>query len=86
MSTGLCTSAFFPYLRRYHFINSAKTWHVAQQYCRRDHTDLATVNDAQDLEELAGLIGSGEQVAFVGLYQGWKWSLSDDDDYKEGDF
>lgn len=39
----------------------------------------------QDLEILATLAGSGEHVSFVGLHKTWSWSLSDYDDYHEGE-
>lgn len=47
--------------------------------------DLATVNDVQDLEELASLIKEKRRVVFLGLRREWGWSLSDDDDYRQGE-
>ncbi|XP_063757349.1 putative C-type lectin domain family 20 member A [Eleginops maclovinus] len=70
---------------RYHFIKESKTWLEAQQYCSENHTDLATVNDEQDLEELASLVGSDASQVFIGLYKSWGWSVSDADDHKEGE-
>lgn len=46
---------------------------------------MATVNAVQDLEELAGPIKPGKPLVFLGLHRGWSWSLSDADDYKEGE-
>lgn len=85
LSTGLCHLAFSLYLRQYNYISEPKTWTEAQQYCREKYTDLATVNDVQDLEELAGLITSKVKYTFFGLYRSWFWSLSETDDYKEGE-
>lgn len=85
LSTGLCHFILASHLRRYHFIDQAKTWHEAKRYCRETHTDLATVNDLQDLEDLAGLNEPGKQLVFLGLHREWSWSLSNDDDYKEGE-
>ncbi|GLD64671.1 uncharacterized protein AKAME5_001620300 [Lates japonicus] len=82
---GLCHVVSCLYERQYHFINQLKTWPEAQRYCREKHTDLATINDEEDIRELTGLVGSGFQYAHVGLYRGWTWSLSDTDDYKEGE-
>ncbi|XP_044040991.1 C-type mannose receptor 2-like [Siniperca chuatsi] len=84
--SGLCHFASSLHHRQYHFISEPKTWPEAQQYCREKHTDLATVNNVQDLEELAGLINSEvTSYIFLGLYRSWGWSVSDADDYKEGE-
>lgn len=63
----------------------SRTWLEAQQYCRKTQGDLATVNDLQDLEKLAGLIEGSNRVAFLGLRRQWAWSVSDADDYREGE-
>lgn len=82
LSTGLCVSEFSLHLRQYYFIDRNQTWTKAQKYCRRHYTDLATINDVQDVDILAGLSGSEDHVSFVGLYKTWSWSLSDDDDHQ----
>lgn len=46
---------------------------------------MASVNDLQDLGELAGLLKDKSQVVFLGLRREWGWSVSDDDDYREGE-
>lgn len=74
---------FSLHLRQYYFIDEPRTWHRAQRYCRHYYTDLATVNDVQDLEKLAELTGSEQQASFVGLHK--TWSFSSSDDYHEGD-
>ncbi|XP_068584469.1 putative C-type lectin domain family 20 member A [Cebidichthys violaceus] len=83
--SGLCHFTSSLHHRQYNFINEAKTWLDARQYCRDKHTDLASVNDEEDLQKLPGLIESGVSYAFLGLYRVWGWSLSDADDYKEGE-
>ncbi|XP_035531357.1 C-type lectin domain family 10 member A-like [Morone saxatilis] len=83
--SALCEFTSCLHHRQYHFINESKTWPEAQQYCREKHTDFATVNDEHDLEELAGLIDSEVPHVFLGLYRSWGWSMSDADDYKEGE-
>ncbi|XP_075884104.1 putative C-type lectin domain family 20 member A [Nelusetta ayraudi] len=83
--SGLRCSAFSLHVRQYYFIDEARTWPNAQKYCRRHYTDLATVNDVQDLEILADLTGSEENASFVGLHKSWTWSFSDYGDYHEGE-
>uniref|UniRef100_A0A674NV19 C-type lectin domain-containing protein n=1 Tax=Takifugu rubripes TaxID=31033 RepID=A0A674NV19_TAKRU len=70
---------------QYYLINSSKTWLEAQQHCRRAQGDLASVSDMQDLKELAGLLKDNSRVAFLGLRREWGWSVSDGDDYREGE-
>uniref|UniRef100_A0A8C3AEG4 C-type lectin domain-containing protein n=1 Tax=Cyclopterus lumpus TaxID=8103 RepID=A0A8C3AEG4_CYCLU len=84
-STGLCLFTSCVQRRQYSFIETPQTWPDARRYCRDQHTDLATVNDEDDLEQLTGLIESGVSLVFLGLYRSWGWSLSDADDYKEGE-
>uniref|UniRef100_A0A3Q3JFN8 C-type lectin domain-containing protein n=1 Tax=Monopterus albus TaxID=43700 RepID=A0A3Q3JFN8_MONAL len=72
-STGLChlSSAY-----EYVFVNQPMTWPDAQAYCRENYIDLATVNDAQDLDKIVGLVDPGVQQVFLGLERVWVWSLS----------
>ncbi|XP_076738805.1 C-type mannose receptor 2-like [Maylandia zebra] len=83
--SGLCHFTFSYQRPLYHFINNPKDWLTAQQYCRDMYTDLATITDEQDLEDLAGLVGSGGPFVYLGLYRDWGWSVSENDDYKEGE-
>ncbi|XP_068444333.1 macrophage mannose receptor 1-like [Clinocottus analis] len=71
--------------RLYSFVPEPRTWLAARLYCRDKHTDLAAVNDEEDLEKLPALVKSGVSYAFLGLYRSWGWSLSDADDHKAGE-
>ncbi|XP_073725999.1 C-type mannose receptor 2-like [Misgurnus anguillicaudatus] len=70
--------------RRYHHINMMKTWTEAQKYCRENYTDLATVNNMDDMNNINQLIMSVSNSltdVWIGLMRSsvynWKWSLGD---------
>nr|XP_055045993.1 C-type mannose receptor 2-like [Misgurnus anguillicaudatus] len=61
--------------RRYHHINMKMNWTEAQKYCRENYTDLATVNNINELKQL---MNSHVWIGLMntGVYK-WKWSLGD---------
>ncbi|XP_056604716.1 macrophage mannose receptor 1-like [Triplophysa dalaica] len=70
--------------RRYHYINIEKNWTEAQKYCRENYTDLATVNNINDMNELKNTVKNNQNF-WIGLkntdvYK-WKWSLGDPVNY-----
>ncbi|KAM9408017.1 macrophage mannose receptor 1-like [Salvelinus alpinus] len=76
-------------LRQYHFISTSMTWTDAQSYCREKYTDLATVDDMEDLNRLITSDSSYNYWYWIGLKKGdsmkWHWSLADRRFYREGE-
>ncbi|KAI2663119.1 Mannose-binding protein A [Labeo rohita] len=56
-------------------INTRKTWHDAQTFCRDHHTDLATIRSQDDNDQIISLIYDLVLPVWIGLYrETWKWS------------
>ncbi|XP_056604854.1 lymphocyte antigen 75-like [Triplophysa dalaica] len=78
---ALCTSSECSQ-RRYQYINMRMNWTEAQRYCRtHNYTDLATVNNINDMNELKKTVKNNPVHVWIGLkntgvYK-WKWSLGD---------
>ncbi|XP_064877219.1 macrophage mannose receptor 1-like [Oncorhynchus nerka] len=76
-------------LHQYHLITNDMTWTDAQSYCRAHYTDLATVDDMEDLNRLMTSVGSYNSWLRIGLKKGdsmkWNWSLADRRFYSEGE-
>ncbi|XP_042596721.1 C-type mannose receptor 2-like isoform X1 [Cyprinus carpio] len=66
---------------QYHFINIRKTWTEAQRFCREMYTDLATVNNDDEMNSLFKTITDNSYDVYTGLYRGevfrWHWTLPD---------
>ncbi|MGH0170934.1 UNVERIFIED_CONTAM: hypothetical protein FKN15_059312 [Acipenser sinensis] len=63
--------------QRYTLIEELKTWTEAQQYCRKHHTDLVSINNASENEEI---VKKAQGKPFwIGLFnEPWKWSHQGD--------
>ncbi|KAF7703013.1 hypothetical protein HF521_022020, partial [Silurus meridionalis] len=89
---GLCTNimpficyvGFAPLIlsvpRKYFLIQEGKTWSDAQAYCKANYTDLAIIQNTDDVVQIQNEI-QGKQFkssAWIGLYNdnnSWRWSL-----------
>uniref|UniRef100_A0A672K1W4 C-type lectin mannose-binding isoform-like n=2 Tax=Sinocyclocheilus grahami TaxID=75366 RepID=A0A672K1W4_SINGR len=74
--------------RQYHFVNQNMSWTEAQSYCRDKHTDLVTINDRNEQNDINQLIqreNSSAGRVWIGLKDTWIWSLSDSDFYRENE-
>ncbi|XP_058871695.1 C-type lectin lectoxin-Thr1-like [Acipenser ruthenus] len=62
---------------RYTLIEQLKTWTEAQQYCREHHTDLVSIKNASENEEIVKK-AQGKPL-WIGLFnEPWKWSHQGD--------
>ncbi|XP_056595097.1 C-type mannose receptor 2-like [Triplophysa dalaica] len=70
---------------QYYYINMNKNWTEAQSYCRENYTDLATVNNMNDMKELMNTVNNNNVNVWIGLKNTrthkWKWSLGDPVNY-----
>uniref|UniRef100_A0A673HJR0 C-type lectin domain-containing protein n=1 Tax=Sinocyclocheilus rhinocerous TaxID=307959 RepID=A0A673HJR0_9TELE len=75
LSVILCGS------REYILIKEYKTWDEAQDYCRQNYIDLATVQTDEEWSELTELIEKLQLYIWIGLYDDvntWHWSYQDE--------
>ncbi|CAJ1086693.1 macrophage mannose receptor 1-like [Xyrichtys novacula] len=63
---------------QYHFVSEAKTWTNAQTFCRETYTDLVTVKNTEEMNQLIATVSSyGYDSSFwigVSSMIEWKWS------------
>ncbi|XP_071763451.1 putative C-type lectin domain family 20 member A [Centroberyx gerrardi] len=69
--------------REYHLVNVAKSWGEAQQHCRQQYTDLATVGNYEDMKRMmskASASGVSQEI-WIGLRKTgptpWQWSVGE---------
>ncbi|XP_066580864.1 C-type mannose receptor 2-like [Amia ocellicauda] len=84
--SGLCSLSSC-LAHQYVFVNKPLGWIDAQQYCREKYTDLATVDNTEELDRLLNTADSASVWNWIGLYldlNSWQWSLTDSDFYRGG--
>uniref|UniRef100_A0A3Q3EM47 C-type lectin domain-containing protein n=1 Tax=Labrus bergylta TaxID=56723 RepID=A0A3Q3EM47_9LABR len=74
--TGWNISSCLP--SQYHYVAEPMTWTEAQTYCRETYTDLATVENIEEMKQLLSTVPSllDEHFVWIGLYSKieWKWT------------
>ncbi|XP_061578694.1 lymphocyte antigen 75-like [Cololabis saira] len=62
-------------VRHYHFVDQSLTWTEAQTYCRQTYTDLATIENSEELNQFMNTLSYAGQF-WIGLYNkiNWRWS------------
>lgn len=88
--TGTLLSVACAQSRQYYFVNTSLTWTNAQSVCRRDYTDLATIENTADVDAFLSTSSNYTGKAWIGLYEdlinSWKWSLNDSSFYGPGEY
>ncbi|XP_054914651.1 putative C-type lectin domain family 20 member A [Poeciliopsis prolifica] len=77
LSACLVLSGSLP--RQYHFVDKSLTWTEAQAYCRQTYTDIATIQDSEELTRLMDTLSSAwhRSDTWIGLYSVIHWMWSD---------
>ncbi|XP_005473030.1 putative C-type lectin domain family 20 member A isoform X1 [Oreochromis niloticus] len=80
-STKPCSATYYfvcydAVTNKYILVQNFKTWSNAQSYCRQRYTDLSTINDWSDNNQIAFILPTTVH-AWIGLYRNyWTWSNS----------
>uniref|UniRef100_H2M2W6 C-type lectin domain-containing protein n=1 Tax=Oryzias latipes TaxID=8090 RepID=H2M2W6_ORYLA len=57
----------FDALHEYHYVDQNMNWTGAQQHCRKEYTDLATVSTMADMEQLRNIHSEKTEI-WIGLF------------------
>ncbi|XP_076145655.1 ZP domain-containing protein-like [Alosa pseudoharengus] len=68
------------------FVTESMNWWDAQRFCRGNYTDLATVTNMEEMNQIISIAqqNSYSEKAWMGLYNdvnSWRWSMSDSSFY-----
>ncbi|XP_027132662.1 macrophage mannose receptor 1 [Larimichthys crocea] len=66
-------------LHQYHFVADPMNWTEAQTYCRQTYTDLATIENTEEMQQLINTVPSSKQTSdiWIGVYSNVSWNWSD---------
>eukprot|EP00062_Callorhinchus_milii_P025514 gi/632986578/ref/XP_007910317.1/ PREDICTED: C-type lectin lectoxin-Phi2-like [Callorhinchus milii] len=82
----VCYKEISPPDRGYHLIDQKKSWFEARNHCRKQHTDLASIRNPEELEVFTSMFDR-DVTLWIGLYNanrseiGWKWINGDNFSY-----
>ncbi|XP_073725187.1 C-type mannose receptor 2-like [Misgurnus anguillicaudatus] len=79
MSTFICYNGD----KGYSYENTVKTWNESQRFCRENHTDLASVRNQNENEQIQKIINDSEKSVWIGLFNdSWEWSDKSDSTFR----
>ncbi|XP_063067927.1 macrophage mannose receptor 1-like, partial [Engraulis encrasicolus] len=59
----------------YVLIDDGMNWRDAQRYCRKEYTDLASVRNQAENDQIDNVLPPGKYYAWIGLFNDtWEWS------------
>ncbi len=59
----------------YIWVQMWKNWRDAQSYCRQHYTDLPTIHNSEEQNQLKSIVSSSSAWVWIGLFQdSWEWS------------
>ncbi|KAG8014417.1 L-selectin, partial [Nibea albiflora] len=61
---------------QYHFVADPMNWTEAQTYCRQTYTDLATIENSEEMQQLINTVSSSQRISdvWIGVYSNVSWS------------
>ncbi|KAL7875558.1 hypothetical protein AOLI_G00105210 [Acnodon oligacanthus] len=91
ISTALWTLSFCG-TRQFHVVNVEKTWTDAQNYCRANFTDLATIESQEEMNAVKAVLNGKRDYFWIGMRQkfqqnqtSWIWSDGSNSTYRYWD-
>ncbi|XP_076145729.1 lithostathine-like [Alosa pseudoharengus] len=67
-------------------VTEYKTWTDAQRYCREKHTDLASVRNQTENDQIKAVRGGSNTYSWIGLFRdAWEWSDGSSSSFRHWD-
>ncbi|XP_036072588.1 uncharacterized protein LOC112156145 isoform X3 [Oryzias melastigma] len=87
--TGALFSVSFAQTHQFYFVSTELNWTDAQSFCRREYSDLATIENTVDVDAVLNTTLNYTGKVWIGLHDdlenSWKWSLNDSSFCVEGE-